>query len=790
MQSKQIRIRFLSIRLLTVYFRYVYFPAARVVQDDDVCSNAVTITQRKMSKSRFTDVITSCRLMIIVALIGSYDNCNYCRAVQSVTAADYLPYVRQDDFRPRDGGVDDFRPDRLHYGGSFAIPVVDNGNRTHVQRLLRRTSDMASKFLPFVTSADVHTQCYKHTAVYLTQLNDFQLWATQMFDASAKFISTGWFDGSTYNLGNFDECVNVEVFERDDYIQGQYCLVEIEINPIAHSKFRSRKHDLAFDPNKSMRNKIYIAYCVPHTCNSGDVSKHMEGILREIPQQKITTSVGAVKCQTNTALPWTWGDYTFLSIIGFSFIFIGVSTYYDLFTSMSSFEHFQFSEKSKKHLILQSFSLSKNVRKLLTFPKTSDNLECIHGLKFISMCFIIVGHRFMFTLGSPIMNSNFIEYFYSKIEAMVILNGPILVDTFFIISGFLACYLLLEHIQKNPKAFQIPLFYIHRYVRLTPVYAIVIGFYCTMFIKIGTGPLWNEKVGSEVERCHESWWTNILYINNYIKPQKLCMIQSWYIACDTHLFLTAPIIVSLLYHKPKIGNLVLALILIATISTTFFVTYLGKLDAFLLVHIKTLRNPITDKTFRSLYIPTHTRATPYYVGMMTGLVRHKMKNSSYKINKYVVWSSWIVSIVLMFGTLFSAWWFYEPNYKYDAFVAALYGALYRITWAAGVSWTIIAVSTGNGGFIEPILCWKPVITLSRLTYCAFLCHGGLQLYTVGSIRTPFHTSYYNLVWLSFGDITLSFLAAFCLTLLYESPIIGLEKIFFNPVFLSIEILEQ
>lgn len=26
------------------------------------------------------------------------------------------------------------------------------------------------------------------------------------------------------------------------------------------------------------------------------------------------------------------------------------------------------------------------------------------------MCFIIVGHRFMFSLGSPIMNTNFIEY--------------------------------------------------------------------------------------------------------------------------------------------------------------------------------------------------------------------------------------------------------------------------------------------------------------------------------------------------------------------------------------------
>lgn len=112
-----------------------------------------------------------------------------------------------------------------------------------------------------------------------------------------------------------------------------------------------------------------------------------------------------------------------------------------------------------------------------------------------------------------------------------------------------------------------------------------------------------------------------------------CMIQSWYIACDMHLFMTAPIIVSLLHHKPKIGNFVLVFILVASIFTTFFVTYSDKLDAFLLVHMKILRDPISNKTFRGLYIPTHTRATPYYIGMITGLVRHKMKNSSYKINK-------------------------------------------------------------------------------------------------------------------------------------------------------------
>lgn len=122
-----------------------------------------------MSKSRCTDVVT-CRLMIVVALIGSYDNCNYCRAAQLATATNYTPYVHRDQY---------FRSDGLWDSNSFAIQAPDDGNRTEVQRLLERTSNIVSKFLPFVTSADVHTQCYKHTTVYLTQLDDFQLWATK-----------------------------------------------------------------------------------------------------------------------------------------------------------------------------------------------------------------------------------------------------------------------------------------------------------------------------------------------------------------------------------------------------------------------------------------------------------------------------------------------------------------------------------------------------------------------------------------------------------------------------------
>lgn len=67
-----------------------------------------------------------------------------------------------------------------------------------------------------------------------------------------------------------------------------------------------------------------------------------------------------------------------------------------------------------------------------------------------------------------------------------------------------------------------PLFlYFGRYIRLTPPYMVVIGFYMTWFLNIGSGPIWQERIEPQQERCISSWWLNILYVNNYINTDKL-----------------------------------------------------------------------------------------------------------------------------------------------------------------------------------------------------------------------------------------------------------------------------
>jgi hypothetical protein len=62
-----------------------------------------------------------------------------------------------------------------------------------------------------------------------------------------------------------------------------------------------------------------------------------------------------------------------------------------------------------------------------------------------------------------------------------------------------------------------------------------------------------------------------------------------------------------------------------------------------------------------------------------------------------VWLGWVVALVFIEGTIFSAWVFYLPGREYNALLAAFYGAFHRITWSIGTSWLILAISTGNGG---------------------------------------------------------------------------------------------
>ena len=57
------------------------------------------------------------------------------------------------------------------------------------------------------------------------------------------------------------------------------------------------------------------------------------------------------------------------------------------------------------------------------------------------------------------------------------------------------------------------------YDRLTPAYMLCIGISAALTKYFHDGPLWPVDTGFD-PNCKHSWWTNLLYINNFVKTDK------------------------------------------------------------------------------------------------------------------------------------------------------------------------------------------------------------------------------------------------------------------------------
>lgn len=74
------------------------------------------------------------------------------------------------------------------------------------------------------------------------------------------------------------------------------------------------------------------------------------------------------------------------------------------------------------------------------------------------------------------------------------------------------------------KLLILPMF-LHRYLRLTPVVAATI--FCLLSLQryFGDGPYQKFMVESYYEACEKYWWSSLLYIQNFVNPEKMVQWQ-------------------------------------------------------------------------------------------------------------------------------------------------------------------------------------------------------------------------------------------------------------------------
>ena len=60
--------------------------------------------------------------------------------------------------------------------------------------------------------------------------------------------------------------------------------------------------------------------------------------------------------------------------------------------------------------------------------------------------------------------------------------------------------------------------------RLTPMYMLILGTYSALFVYWGSGPMWPYQTGAD-PNCKKYWWTNLLYINNFVSQNKMVRLN-------------------------------------------------------------------------------------------------------------------------------------------------------------------------------------------------------------------------------------------------------------------------
>lgn len=120
---------------------------------------------------------------------------------------------------------------------------------------------------------------------------------------------------------------------------------------------------------------------------------------------------------------------------------------------------------------------------------------------------------------------------------MIVINGGNLVQTFFVVSGFLNSMSLLSYVDRTRrKNFTVFIkAVIYRIIRFVPVLIFLALLHATWLQRFDDGPYWDKFNVYERQACRKNMLWNFLLINNYDSDEMKCMIHTWYIAADFQL---------------------------------------------------------------------------------------------------------------------------------------------------------------------------------------------------------------------------------------------------------------
>jgi peptidoglycan/LPS O-acetylase OafA/YrhL len=186
----------------------------------------------------------------------------------------------------------------------------------------------------------------------------------------------------------------------------------------------------------------------------------------------------------------------------------------------------------------------------------------LNGLRFIAAVLVIIDHTELFKsyLGMPTLWANSYSAYL----------GAFGVSIFFVLSGFLITYLLLE--EQKEGLIQIKHFYFRRILRIWPLYylLVILGFFVVPHLDFLQGPHYSTEMGQSLERLllFTGLAANVAFV--YFPTVAFANIL-WSVAVEEQFYLFWP-------HVIKLKQKLLWIMLLLLMGYLALKLYAGNLD--------------------------------------------------------------------------------------------------------------------------------------------------------------------------------------------------------------------
>ncbi|KAK8767834.1 hypothetical protein V5799_005387 [Amblyomma americanum] len=307
--------------------------------------------------------------------------------------------------------------------------------------------------------------------------------------------AAGTLEGTLSDFGNYDECLKIRMVDEhtgEENFRGKYCTLKFAA-PMPPKPERLNYHQDIFNTTLEegglledmARGAPYfyhlapkLGICIPSACSGQDIESLLNVVLKPMDW-----NATAINCDVDGPITIKKNQLAIIIVIGIVIILCVLGTILTTFRRMCS----QDPKNLRPNLffdIMKCFSFYDNAQKLFNTKSSQGMLGAIHGIKFLSMCWVVLCHSYIFMNPERVVALENIHQDPFTWSFQIMMNGWLAVDTFFML-GIVP-----------PLGFTLAL------IILLPVF--------------GRGPVWHEIVDVQANKCEQNWWQTLLFFANFV----------------------------------------------------------------------------------------------------------------------------------------------------------------------------------------------------------------------------------------------------------------------------------